>query len=326
MQMFLSRSGRTWNITDLVTETTLSGDKNSMSRQLAAETAVLKNGLVPKTGDLITLSDGGAKRFLGIILTQEEGSEDNTETWVAFDDGYYLSKNDGTYKFKGATPDAITRRACADKKVPVASLPGCSVKISRKFAGVPLNQIIATAWTLAGKKTGKKYAYRYTPAGLIVKTMGVSARNLVLKPKSNLMDAATRIDASQMVNSVAIYNAKGNFIRRIGDAQAQKLYGVMEKHVTQEDGKTGAADAAGDAGELLEDGKLQKTVTVNIHPGDSTLMSGDTVIVREPKTGLSGVFWVEGDVTTWKNKNVYTRLTLNYRCAMETVKAGSDLN
>lgn len=326
MKLLLIRSGKTWDITALTVETTLSGDKDSMSRQLAGETAVLDGKPVPKEGDMVTLWEDATKRFSGIVLTREQGSEDKTETWTAFDYGYYLSHNDGTYKFTGATPEAITRRCCADRRIPVASLPTTGIRLSRKFAGVELSQIIQTAWTLAGKKNGKKYSCRYTTSGLAVKEMGAGTRNLVLKPKSNLMDASTHIDASQMVNSVAIYNNKGNFIRRVGDKTAQNLFGVMEKHITQEDGKTGAADASGDAKELLEDGKLQKTVTVNFHPGDCSLMSGDTVVVQEPKTGLSGVFWIEGDVTTWKNKNCYTRLTLNCRSVMTNVSAGSELN
>ena len=36
-----------------------------------------------------------------------------------------------------------------------------------------------------------------------------------------------------MVNSVAIYDSSGNFIRRYGDAIAQKLYGVMVSDITE---------------------------------------------------------------------------------------------
>ena len=55
----------------------------------------------------------------------------------------------------------------------------------------------------------------------------------MLKASANLMDATTKEDASKMVNSVAIYDQNGNLIRRAGDGGAQKLYGVMETHITQ---------------------------------------------------------------------------------------------
>ena len=184
-----------------------------------------------------------------------------------------------------------------------------------------LNQLITTAWTLASEKNGKVYAIRYTPEGLLVKERSVNKSNLVLKASSNLMNATTKEDATQMVNSVAIYDSNGNFLRRIGDQTAQKLCGVMEQHVTQNSGKEADADAA--ARKALEDGRLKKTVTVNVL-GDTALLTGETVVVREAKTGLTGVFWIDADVHTWKNKNYYTKLTLNCRNVMATSNAGSE--
>ena len=125
-----------------------------------------------------------------------------------------------------------------------------------------------------------------------------------------------------MVNSVAIYDSNGNLLRRTGDSTAQKLYGVMEQHVIQGDGK--AADADATAKKALEDGKFQRTVTVNVL-GNTSLLTGETVVVREAKTGLEGVFWIDADVHTWKNNNYYTKLTLNCRNVAATASAGSEI-
>ena len=265
--------------------------------------------------------EGTEKRFVGVILQRSLGSEDSTMAFTAFDFGYYLQRNDGTYKFTGATPEEITRLACSDREIPVSQLPSTGIRLWRKFAGVKLNQLITTAWTLASEKNGKVYAIRYTPEGLLVKERSVNKSNLVLKASSNLMNATTKEDATQMVNSVAIYDSNGNFLRRIGDQAAQKLCGVMEQHVTQNSGKEADADAA--ARKALEDGRLKKTVTVNVL-GDTALLTGETVVVREAKTGLTGVFWIDADVHTWKNKNYYTKLTLNCRNVMATSNAGSE--
>lgn len=195
---------------------------------------------VPEIGDLVTMTDGGEKKFVGIVLQRSLGSEDSTMAFTAFDYGYYLQRNDGTYKFTGATPEEMTRLACADRGIPIAQMPHTGIPLRRKFTGVKLNQLITTAWTLASEKNGKVYAIRYTPAGLLVKERTVSTSSLVLKAASNLMNATTKEDATQMVNSVAIYDQNGNFLRRMGDSEAQKLCGVMEQHVTQ--GNDGAAE------------------------------------------------------------------------------------
>lgn len=311
------------DITGLMASWTWSGDKSAISRQLSGEIAYVEDGglPVPALGDQVELTDGGETLFHGVILLRKLGSEDHTLSFTSYDYGCYLQRNDGTYKFTNAAPEAITRTVCGDRDIPVASLPSTGVQLRRKFAGVKLNQIITTAWSLAGEKNGKSYAIRYTPGGLLVKERSAGASSLVLKAGSNLMDAATTEDATQMVNSVAIYDQDGSFLRRTGDQEAQKLYGVMERHLAQ--AKDRAADADSSAKKLLEEGRLQRTVTVNVL-GNPSLLAGETVVVRESRTGLSGVFWIEADVHTWKRKNYYTRLTLNCRNVMASASAGSE--
>lgn len=325
MTIYLSKSASgTQDITRILAFWTWSGDKATISRQLTGKVAYIEgSGLpVPEIGDVLTMADGGRKLFEGVVLQRSLGSEDSTMSFTAFDYGFYLQRNDGTYKFTGASPEEITHLACADREIPVAQLPTTGLRLWRKFVAVKLNQLITTAWTLASEKNGKVYAIRYTPDGLLVKERTVSASSLVLKAASNLMNAVTKEDATQMVNSVAIYDQSGNFLRRVGDSAAQKLYGVMEQHITQSEGKEADADAT--AKKALEDGKLQKIVTVNVL-GDTGLLTGETVVVREAKTGLTGIFWIDADTHTWKNKNYYTKLTLNCRNVMATANAGSEI-
>ena len=325
MTIYLTHDRRTRDISDLLINWTWSGDKAAISRQLVGEIAYIEgSGLpVPEVGDLVTMADDTERLFTGIILLRSLGSEDSTMSFTAYDYGYYLQRNDGTYKFTGAPAEAMTRMACSDLGLPVAQLPATGVQLWRKFAGVKVNQIITTAWSLASEKTGCSYAIRWTPAGLLVKERTAGGSSLVLKASSNLMDAVTKEDATQMVNSVAIYDSNGNLIRRTGDAAAQRLYGTMERHITQSKDKE--ADAAASARKILEDGKFQRTVTVNVL-GDTSLLTGETVVVREAKTGLTGVFWIDADIHTWKNKNYYTKLTLNCRNVMATASAGSEVS
>nr|DAM99145.1 MAG TPA: 43 kDa tail protein [Caudoviricetes sp.] len=324
MTLYLTKSAGTRDITTILTMWTWSGDKATISRQLSGTVAYIENSQlpVPEIGDLVTMLEGTEKKFVGIILQRSLGSEDSTMDFTAFDYGYYLQRNDGTYKFTGASPEEMTRLVCGDRSIPVAQLPSTGIQLWRKFAGVKLNQLITTVWTLASEKNGKTYALRYTPAGLLVKERSVSQSSLVLKASSNLMDATTKEDASQMVNSVAIYDSNGNFLRRIGDSDAQKLCGVMEQHITQSEGKEADADAT--ARKALEDGRQKRTVTVNVL-GDTALLTGETVEVREAKTGLTGIFWIDADIHTWKNKNYYSKLTLNCRNVMATANAGSEV-
>ena len=323
MQLYLTKheGGESRDITGLAVTWTWSGDKASITRQLVAEIAYVEDsGLpVPEIGDLITMEDT-ERLFQGVVLRRTLGSEDHTLSVTAFDYGIYLQKNDCTAKFAGATPEEITRSLCAEKGIPVASLPTTGIQLRRKFAAVKLGQAITTVWSLAAEKNGKRYAIRYTPSGLLVKERTVSGESLVLKAAGNLMDATTTEDASNVVNSVAVYDKNGNFLQRLGDTASQGLIGVMEAHITQRDG----SDAVNEANHKLEDGKQTRTVTANVL-GDLSLITGETVVVREDRTGLEGVFWIDADTHTWKNNSYYTKLTLNCRNVAATASAGSEI-
>ena len=255
MKLYLTkhRNGTTREITDLAASWTWSGDKASICRQLDLEIAFLEGSdlPVPEIGDLVTMV-GDGRLFAGVVLRRTAGSEDTILSATCFDYGIYLQKNDCTAKFTGATPEEITWSLCGEKGIPVASLPTTGISLRRKFSSVKINQAIVTVWSLAAEKNGTQYAIRYTPEGLLVKERTVSASSLVLKAAGNLMDATTTEDATNVVNSVAIYDKNGNFLRLLGDAASQELVGVMETHVTQND----HSDTINQAKRLLEDGYM----------------------------------------------------------------------
>ena len=289
MEIYLTHDQSTRRITDILLNWSWSGDKSTLVRQLVAEIVFDEStGLpVPQMGDAVMMTDdSGNPIFDGVVLRRSAGSEETSMSFTCFDRGIYCRRNDGTYKFRDATPESI-----------IVSLPSTGVKISRKFAGVALDKIFETVWTLATQQTEDKYAITYTPKGLLVAVRDVSERSIVLKAESNLMDARTVEDATNIVNSVAIYDADGSFQRRVGNKEAQKL---------------------------LDDGVMTQTVTVDVL-GDLSLITGQTVVVRENKTGLQGIFWIDADVHTWKRDNYYCKLTLNCRNVVSGSTAGGEL-
>lgn len=323
MELYLNHRGTVKRATDTAVSWTLSGEKSTPVRQLTAQFVFDETlGLpTPEIGDQLTLTDEDGKRvFTGPVLKRTAGSEDKTMSCTSYDYGIYLNRNDGTYRFADQTAEEITRRVCRDREIPVVAVPTTGMKLRRKFAGVTLAKIIGTVWSLAEERTGERYAIRYTPDGLLVKKREETTGTVILKGAGRLMDATTAQDATQAVNSVAIYDSKGNFLRRSGDSEGQKLLGVMERHIT----KNTSNDADKQAKQMLEDGGVQTTVTVNAL-GDLSLISGETVVVQEEKTGLQGVFWIDGDVHTWKRGNYYTKLTLNCRNVTTRLSAGSEL-
>ena len=106
MNIYLTHGSTTRDVTNILSAWTWSGDKSAISRQLSADFAYIEGSSlpVPEVGDLLTMADGEKKLFIGVILLRTLGSEDSTLSCTAYDYGYYLQRNDGTYKFTGA-PD-----------------------------------------------------------------------------------------------------------------------------------------------------------------------------------------------------------------------------
>lgn len=50
--------------------------------------------------------------------------------------------------------------------------------------------------------------------------------------------------------------------------------------------------------------------------------TGGCVTVREPTTGLQGLFYIDGDTHTWKNGQYFNKLTLNFKSVMDEQDAG----
>ena len=322
MRIYLTQEGVTQGVTGLITKAGWSGDNASAARK--ATFSILhdegRGWPVPSIGCGVTLEEDGKRLFSGYTVQRTLDSESSTMDCTCYDRGIYLKNNEGTYKFRGWTPERIAAAVCADRGIPVSELAETGVIVSRKFSGVKLDQIIRTAYSLAAEQNGKRYAIRMRPEGLAVTERSQSESSVELRPRSNLMYATTTESIANMVNSVGIYDKNGSRVATLGDEEAQRLYGVMEQHVTQ----TSGGDARAEARALLEDGQLSRNVTVQVL-GDTRLITGETVLVQEPGTGLSGLFWIDSDAHTWQRGQYSCKLTLNCRNVMKTASAGSEI-
>lgn len=319
---YLTAAAGTSDITQLVAATKWSGDKSSICRKLDLNVLLLpSSGLpVPALGDVVTMADEQGVLFTGYIVQRTLNSESSVLSCTCYDRGIYLRNNDGTYKFRSTTAEAMVRQVCQDNGIPVLELAVTGVPLDRKFSAVSIDKIIATAYSLASEQTGERYCIRMMPEGLQVKLKEQSRTSLNLRPRSNLIQASTTESIINMVNSVAIQDEQGNVLQVLSDGAARDLYGQMQRRITQRSGE----DAAAAARAMLEDGAMERSVTVDVL-GDRSLITGETVVVREDATGLQGLFWIDADAHTWQ-RGVHTcRLTLNCRSVMTKSTAGSDL-
>lgn len=127
-------------------------------------------------------------------------------------------------------------------------------------------------------------------------------------------------DISKMVTSVAIYSDDGKLIRTVTGDASNDFQLQLQRVLKQKKGEDGKKEAEA----LLEDNGLQQTISVDCL-GDMHLITGNAVILKENTSGASGLFWIDSDTHTWKNKQYFCKLKLNFRNLMNETTGGSEV-
>ncbi len=310
-------------MSQLAPSVTWSGDYQSCARTLNFDiisSYTDKNipSIACELGNVVTLAIGNRLLFEGYVFDRQKSTDSSIINITCYDRGIYIKRNEGTYKFTNITPEAIAKRVCSDFSIPIGDIVSTGVKIKRNFIGTSLYKIIQTAYTLASEQTGKRYIIRFNGPKLSVIEKTVTDETLVIEGGSNLMTASTSESISNMINQVAIYNEDDTFIRTQKDTEAIKSYGLMQSYLKQPKGE----DVTQKAKKILADnGVVQKIVINNL--GNIANITGGTVAVREPYTGLYGLFYIDADVHTWKLGQYYNKLTVNFKNIMDVQEAGS---
>lgn len=306
--------GESRDTTQLVQSISWTGDVRQTARELTAALVVPRDGSVEtpplEEGAWLTMQAESRNLFFGPLLQCSTNTQSVVVNVSALDRGRYLVDNKGRYKFTNATAEAAASMICSNFGIPVGSLASTGVPLTQNFPGRDsLDQIIRKMYTMAGEKNGRRYLIRFS---------GEGALEVVEKPSSASLEIAQTMgvtntwDITDLCNSVAIYTDDGALVRRVEDGASQGLNGRLEHIITQRAGE----DAGAEAQAWLEDNGLQQNLTVEVLNPPLDLITGAAVILRDTGSGVSGLFWVDGDTHTWKNGQHFGKFKLNFRNLM----------
>ena len=310
------------DVTGLAQSVTWSGDAKQIARTLSAGLAVPRDGSVEAPnlaeGAALILEQAGKVRFTGQLTQCSTSSQTVVADLSALDGGRFLAGNEGFYRFDNVTPEAAVAAMCRDFGVQTGTLAHTGITVRRKFPGVALDKIVTTLYTLAGEQTGRRYLPRITGDGQleVVEKPGAASLEIV-----RTMGMANSWSIERLCKSVAIYTDDGQLVRRVEDGASQALNGRLEHTVIQRSGE----DAGAEARAWLEDHGLQQNLTVEVLDPPMELITGAAVLLRDTGSGVSGLFWVDGDTHTWKNGLHLGKFKLNFRNLMTEASAGSEL-
>ena len=309
------------DLTQLVQTVTWSGQSSQIARELSVTLAVPRDGSVEppalEEGAALTLMVDGTPQFTGPLVSATTSTQSVLVELSALDNGRFLVGNEGWYQFSGVAAETAAAAICGEFGIPVAGLAPGGGTVSRKFAGVSLDKIIKTLYTLAAGTSGRRFLARFTGQGALEVVEKPTAATAVIQ---STMGVTNTWDITGLQNSVAIRTEAGALVTRVEDGGSISRNGRLEHVLIQSDGQDPSAEAQA----WLEDNGLRQTLTVETL-GDVRLITGNAVELRDTGSGVSGLFWIDSDTHTWKNKQYFTKVRLNFRNLMDEATSGSEV-
>lgn len=322
INLYLVKKDNYTEITELVESISWSGDYTQAARQIdfnilasPYDKNLIKVNI--EIGDIVVLREKDKELFRGYIFFEDKSYNSTSINYTAYDCAIYTLKNENSYNLRGVTPEAATKRICADFNIPYKNIASTGISLRKKFIGVKLYNIIMSCYTVASQNNGNKYMILAKEGELNVITKGTSVLNLVFENGVNLLDSSYSKSLDKMVNKVRIVDKDGNLIKDVVDDKLLNTYGSFQQVITQADDK----DETKKANSMLKG--VESKIKISGF-GDTTCITGMGVEVYDSYTGLSGLFYIDSDKHTWSNGIYTVDLVLNLENLMDENESGDD--
>lgn len=263
-------------------------------------------------GDVIELWFEGSDHawFVGTVTSREKTDQIGTVSFVAKDFMHHLLQSTGTYIFKNTTPEAIAKKVCGDVAVPVEKLHKTGVKIKKMiFESQCLYDIIIKAYRKVKSETKKNYLPVMLGKKVSVIEKG-DACGVTLTQGVNITSATYSDNVDNMVDLVRIYNDKHKEVGIVKNDKNLKTYGVYQQAYQKESG----VSAKKAAKSMLYGTNREASIEAF---GDIRAMSGFSIKIKDPATGLTGTFFIVSDSHTFTNNTHIMQLDLAWKDSME---------
>lgn len=287
------------------------GDSKGSARYLQV------NDVKAVVGDKVSLfNEFGNELFRGMVYRVDYDSQNLTFNFKAYDDAFRLNKNRLLKTFLKAKPSEIAKNVLAEIGVKAGVFPIDTEICTYTAFDKSVYEIILMAYKLQAAKTKLKYSIVCDLDKISVVEQGTLIEDLKLQSKVNIRSATYSNSIEEMINQVLIYKTEKEKTQIKGkrrDEETIQKYGIFQS-VVEEDHYNRDVLVVND---LLKNEEEQGTLEVD---GNNDLISGFSVIVFEPNTGLNGRFYIEEDEHIWTPGDYSTRLTLNFENVMQDVE------
>ena len=313
------KDGTKYNITNIITDSvTTSGDLKSVGRKLEFST-MTKDNFNIEGGDLAKFYDNGDEVFRGKVLSITKNSSGNSFKYIALDEGWRLSKSKGSYNFKQKTADEIASEVLQKNKFVRGNIIKGKTKMDKLFVNKSFYDIIMTAYTEESKVSDKKYMMVITRQKVHIIEKGITVLRVGFEEGKNITESDYSINAEGIINRVVITDKDGNSTDVKDKKDLQEVYGVIQEVKKMKDDNGMSND---DINDMFKD--VDKKCSLKGIVTDSSVVTGNAVMVKDSISGLTGKFYIDGDTHTYQNGVHEVSLTLNFENIMDEKSEDGD--
>ena len=310
MKIQLIETARKSDITRLVPQIVWSGDTKQAARKLEIEVIASSDINIPKVnlspGNMLKLAeDNGAELFTGYIFAQERTVASNTVRVTAYDGLIYMLKSKATYNFKNTTAEAIAGKVAKDFGIEIMELIKTGIIQNLVVSSQTPYAIITGAYAAAGQQNGKKYLCTMKNNKLVIREKGAVTADFLLSSHLNITSACYTESIENMVNRVKIYDAGGESTGKVENEEWVRNYGMIQEVLHKEAGQDWQTAAKNMLKGLARSGNISAL-------GNTGCLSGTSVKIQEPFTGLSGLFEIDTDCHIWQEGRYTMDLGLHF--------------
>lgn len=302
-------------IEEAVTSMTWGGSKNEASRTLTLEVVKVNGKTDFSNGSSIIVYDAVTdQELMRYIITKKDKTRSSiTIKYTARDIRWWLTKSKMDKKFENMTASEIFSNLCKTLGINTGIVKDTEVKFPvLHFVKKSPWDMIITALTETRKQSGKKFVTRVKNGNLELIEKLTQTVQWVIEEGVNLLDASYSESIENIYTQIQVVgkDSAGNEISAIQkDEESQKLYGVIQEYISQNDKVTQAEVNMIATQRLKELSVLQKSGSIKTF-GIDGVETGMGIYVLDDETGLVGSFYIESDSHKYSNGYHEMSLTL----------------
>lgn len=308
-------SSAKYNVTNMLKQLTWSGDVDNLPRKIEVQLQNANNlhdgdTLVNyQTGNLVVAYEDGDEFFRGYIFSKSI-DESGVDSFVAYDELVYLTKNAHSALIKNKTASETIKSLCQKYGVAVGSIESTGYKIPKKVVqGQALSDLFKELLSETRKHTKRSYIFR-SKQGKVYMYSREASPKLTITVKDVI--SASRDESIEDLRTQVMVT-KGSlepdpkdkaavkftsYTKR--DSSAASKYGIMQ-HVENVDDKM-KYDAMKKKAASLLDQLNNPDITRNIEfVGDIACTTGNIIEIHDDITNIMGKYYISADSHTWES-------------------------